>query len=206
MFEITLWNLDYNNNHDGLRVLIVMKRKFVSEIMTTYFPSFLLMAITFATTFFKPFFFEAALSVNLTTMLVMTTIFISKMEGLPPTSDIKMIDCWLVICQMVPFAEVVLLTAMEYQRTEEDEDFTKSRCVKVFPFDKEDNETEETAKKKLCQKLDLTWLLPSLKTLGKFGKQICAFLKLKSFRKESGAITDVGNCHNLLWSCCNRLS
>ena len=116
MFEITFWNLAYNDNHDSLRVLIVMKRKFVSEIMTTYFPSFLLLAITFATTFFKPFFFEAALSVNLTTMLVMTTIFISKMEGLPPTSNVKMIDYWLVICQMVPFAEVVLLTAMEYQR------------------------------------------------------------------------------------------
>ena len=87
-----------------------------SEMMTTYFPSILLIAITFATTFFKPFFFEAALSVNLTTMLVMTTIFISKMEGLPPTSDIKMIDIWLVLCQMVPFAEVVLLTAMEYNR------------------------------------------------------------------------------------------
>ena len=51
MFEITSWNLDYNDNHDGLRVLIVMKRKFVSEIMTTYFPSFLLLAITFATSF-----------------------------------------------------------------------------------------------------------------------------------------------------------
>merc|ERR1719350_917297 len=125
MFEITLWSLDYNENHDGLRVLIVMKRKFVSEIMTTYFPSFLLMAITFATTFFKPFFFEAALSVNLTTMLVMTTIFISKMEGLPPTSDIKMIDIWLVLCQMVPFAEVILLTAMEYQREETPDDEKK---------------------------------------------------------------------------------
>ena len=74
------------------------------------------MAITFATTFFKPFFFEAALSVNLTTMLVMTTIFISKMEQLPPTSDTKMIDYWLIFCQLVPFAEVVLLTAMEYHR------------------------------------------------------------------------------------------
>ena len=63
--------------------------------------------ITYATTFFKPFFFEAALSVNLTTMLVMTTIFISKMEGLPPTSTTKMIDYWLILCQLVPFAQVV---------------------------------------------------------------------------------------------------
>ena len=63
--------------------------------------------------FFKPFFFEAALSVNLTTMLVLTTIFISKIEGgLPPTSDIKMIDIWLILCQLAPFAHVVLLIAM----------------------------------------------------------------------------------------------
>ena len=100
----------------GVKMEMKLKRKIMSEMMTTYLPSFLLMMITFATTFFKPFFFEAALSVNLTTMLVMTTIFISKMEGLPPTSDIKMIDIWLVLCQMVPFAEVVLLTAIEYNR------------------------------------------------------------------------------------------
>ena len=87
--------------------------------MTTYFPSLLLIAITYATTFFKPFFFEAALSVNLTTMLVMTTIFISKMESLPPTSDIRMIDVWLILSQLLPFIEVVLLTAMEYFRETE---------------------------------------------------------------------------------------
>ena len=88
-------------------------------MMTTYFPSLLLIAITFATTFFKPFFFEAALSVNLTTMLVMTTIFISKMESLPPTSDIRMIDVWLILAQLLPFIEVVLLTAMEFFRDTE---------------------------------------------------------------------------------------
>merc|ERR1712051_793927 len=103
----------------GVQMRITMKRKIMSEMMTTYFPSLLLMMITYATTFFKPFFFEAALSVNLTTMLVMTTIFISKMEGLPPTSTTKMIDYWLILCQLVPFAQVVLLTAMEYLREEE---------------------------------------------------------------------------------------
>ena len=59
-------------------------------------------------------YFFPALTVNLTTMLVMTTIFISKMDGLPPTSAIKMIDIWLIMCQLVPFCEVVLLTAIEY--------------------------------------------------------------------------------------------
>ena len=105
----------------GLQMRIRLRRKIMSEMMTTYFPTILLLMITFATTFFKPFFFEAALSVNLTTMLVMTTIFISKMEGLPPTSSTKMIDFWLILCQLVPFSQVVLLTAMEYLRDEEQE-------------------------------------------------------------------------------------
>ena len=90
-------------------------------MMTTYLPSILLMTITFATTFFKPFFFEAALSVNLTTMLMMTTIFLSKMESLPSTADIKMVDIWLIFCQLVPLTEDVLLTVKEYFREDERE-------------------------------------------------------------------------------------
>ena len=130
----------------------------MSEMMTTYFPSILLMLITFATTFFKPFFFEAALSVNLTTMLVMTTIFISKMEGLPPTSDIKMIDIWLILCQLVPFAQVVLLTAMEFLREDEEEEkqvFSKEKALQTEPtndkqegsvqFEVEDESKQEEA-------------------------------------------------------------
>ena len=78
LFRITDSYLTYNYQlgNQGLKMTIAMERKTTSEMLTTYFPSLLLMLITFATTFFKPFFFEAALSVNLTTMLVMTTIFI----------------------------------------------------------------------------------------------------------------------------------
>ena len=122
LFQITNHRLIFTNSSNpkqGMRMIVVMKRKIMSEIMTTYFPSILLTLITFATTFFKRIYFEASLSVNLTTMLVMTTIFMSKMEGLPPTSDIKMIDIWLILCQLVPFAQVVLVTTMEYIRDDE---------------------------------------------------------------------------------------
>ena len=82
---------------------------------------------------------------NLTTMLVMTAIFINKMEGLPPTSDIKMIDIWLILCQMVPFTQVVLLTAMQCLREdglEEEviEDETKVKLEKKG----DEEETEVT--------------------------------------------------------------
>ena len=117
LFTLINWTLDYSSADENcVEMNVKLKRKAKGEILITYFPTILLTAIAFATSFFKPFFFEAALSVNLTTMLVLTTIFISKMEGLPPTSDIKMIDIWLIICQLVPFSEVVLLTAIEYVR------------------------------------------------------------------------------------------
>ena len=160
-----------------------MQRKITSEVMTTYFPSLLLIAITFATTFFKPFFFEAALSVNLTTMLVMTTIFISKMESLPPTSDIKMIDIWLILCQLVPFAEVVLLTAMEYQRPDKTEQKAKQKrrkkktkkkiissavSIHIIPSHSDNSADRVTRMMKWC-KDTVTKCHPGLKTLGELG-------------------------------------
>ena len=112
LFHIEQWDLDFTDKAHpdrGIQMNISLKRKIMSEMMTTYLPSALLMMITFATTFFKPIYFEAALTVNLTNMLVMTTIFISVMERLPTTSYLKMIDYWLIFCQLVPFAEVTLL-------------------------------------------------------------------------------------------------
>ena len=115
-YEMTKWSLE--KTEKGISMIIVFKRMVTSELLTTYMPSLLLIFTTYATTFFKPFYFEAAVTVNLTTMLVMTTIFISKMEGLPPTSTTKMIDFWLIQCQLVPFAQVVLLTVKEHLREE----------------------------------------------------------------------------------------
>ena len=142
LFQITNHRLIFTNSSNpkqGMRMIVVMKRKIMSEIMTTYFPSILLTLITFATTFFKRIYFEASLSVNLTTMLVMTTIFISKMEGLPPTSEIKMIDLWLVLCQLVPFIEVILVTAIEFHNVERveipenDNDVINTPSASVIP-------------------------------------------------------------------------
>ena len=164
LYVITDYKLENSPSANaGIRMKIRMKRKILSEMMTTYFPSLLLMMITYATTFFKPFFFEAALSVNLTTMLVMTTIFISKMESLPPTSDIKMIDIWLILCQMVPFAEVVLLTAMEYHRRDHHNEIVKEE---VLCFADEDDATKIDVEETQDRRCSKSWL-PDLKTTGR---------------------------------------
>ena len=163
IFKITDWSFDYDPQGEGISLRIRMHRKITTEMMTTYFPSLLLTAITFATTFFKPFFFEAALSVNLTTMLVMTTIFISKMESLPHTSDIKMIDIWLVLCQMVPFFNVVLITAMEVNREDgEKESVSYAAASAVLPYI-----DEEASQEIDCRKSPGFWQ-SQLKAVGQF--------------------------------------
>ena len=92
---------------------IKLKRKVVTELLTTYLPTILLLLITFTTIFFDKDLFGDVIAVNLTIMLVMTTIFTSKIEELPPTSDMKLIDIWLISCLVIPFLEVILRTTIE---------------------------------------------------------------------------------------------
>ena len=183
IFQNIDWNLgekSFKNGKEGIRMTIVMKRKITSEMMTTYFPTMMLTAITFATTFFKPYFFEAALTVNLTTMLVMTTIFISKMDGLPPTSAIKMIDIWLIMCQLVPFCEVVLLTAIEYNsggeqgaNGEKQKTINHHGKMRVIKLGESSNDSDNHEKPEKAWGLDedndsSTMWFPNLKSIRKY--------------------------------------
>ena len=64
---------------------------------------------------------EAVVTVNLTSLLVLTTLFISVSGSLPKTAYIKMIDVWLIFGQLIPWMEVLLHTAIDIQRIDEDE-------------------------------------------------------------------------------------
>ena len=93
---------------EGISMTIMLRREILTELACNYFPSLLVLFISYVTNFFKqPIYFEAAVTVNLTNMLVMTTIFISVMDKLPPTPYLKMIDTWLIFCQLIPFFEVI---------------------------------------------------------------------------------------------------
>ena len=84
----------------------VFTRRLLGTILTVYIPTLLLIIISHMTNYFKPFFFEAVVTVNLTVMLVLATMFISVSENLPKTSYIKMVDVWLIFNLMIPFFEV----------------------------------------------------------------------------------------------------
>ena len=113
MFTVTNLTLGKKEKGNMVYMALKLKRKVTTELLTTYVPTILLLLITYTTVFFDRELFGDAIAVNLTIMLVMTTIFTSKIEELPPTSDMKMIDIWLICCLVIPFLEVILRTTIE---------------------------------------------------------------------------------------------
>ena len=105
----------------SVKVSITLGRLLLGTILTTYIPTIILIIISHNASFFKPFFFESAISVNVTTMLVLTTLFLSVSGSLPTTSYIKMVDVWFIFNLMIPFFEVLLHTYIDNLRQQEDE-------------------------------------------------------------------------------------
>ena len=100
-------------NKQGVQVSLTLGRRLLGTILTVYVPTVLLNIIGHATNYFKDFFFEAVVTINLTCMLVLVTLFISVSDSLPQTSYIKMIDVWLIFNLTLPFIEVLLHTYIE---------------------------------------------------------------------------------------------
>ena len=72
MFIITNLTLTKEENKNMVFMAIKLKRKVVTELLTTYLPTILLLLITFTTIFFDKDLFGDAIAVNLTIMLVIT--------------------------------------------------------------------------------------------------------------------------------------
>ena len=91
-YEVQTWELAYQNETDhneGIVMSIRLQRRLMNELLTTYLPTFIILVIVYCTNYFKPFFFEAVVTVNLTSLLVLTTLFISVSDYLPKTAYIK---------------------------------------------------------------------------------------------------------------------
>ena len=69
--------------------------------------------------YFKEFFFEATISVNVTAMLVLTTMFINVSNNLPKTNYIQMIDVWLLVSLVKPFLDILLQTYIDNLRQDD---------------------------------------------------------------------------------------
>ncbi|XP_023337393.1 gamma-aminobutyric acid receptor subunit rho-3 isoform X2 [Eurytemora carolleeae] len=105
----------------SLRVEVLLGRRLLGNALTVFLPTALLTVIGHLTNYFKPFFFEAVISVNLTVMLVLATMFLSVSATLPATSYVKMVDIWMLFNLFIPFIEVFLHTYIDQLRDDEGE-------------------------------------------------------------------------------------
>ena len=63
-YTVKEWVLEESST--GVVVTLVLGRKILNELLTTYLPTSLLIIIVHTTNYYKDFFFEAVVTVNLT--------------------------------------------------------------------------------------------------------------------------------------------
>lgn len=106
-------------------VEITLGRELLGVLLNVFIPTIVLGLISYSTNFYKDEYFESVIAINLTTMLVIVTLFVSVSESLPPTAYIKMMDIWLIFNLVIPFALILIHTYMDTHRPGEQEDEEK---------------------------------------------------------------------------------
>ena len=77
---------------------------------------------------------------NLTSMLVLTTMFINVSNSLPKTSYMKMVDAWLLFNLLYPFIVVLLHTYMDTLRKDEDREINHhGRAISINHENKDED-------------------------------------------------------------------
>ena len=103
----------------------------------------------FYTANFQPSDFEAIATVNVTTLLVLTTLFISIFDALPRTSYVKAVDLWLITNLMIPFFEMILQSLINV--LQKDDEYNNDSKLFIAPnLGKKDtdNSTRRSKEKK----------------------------------------------------------
>ena len=118
-------NLDFD-------LQIVIQRRLLSLILTTFIPTIILNVIGHMSNYFKEFFFEGLMGLNVTVMLVLTTMFLSVSTNLPPTAYIKMIDCWLIFNLLKPFVDIIVQTYIETLRDNPDDEKKENEIAEAW--------------------------------------------------------------------------
>ena len=132
-----------NNGRKSIVVEIVLGRRLLSLILTIFAPTIILNLVGHLSNFFKEFFFEATISVNVTVMLVLTTMFLSVSNNLPKTSYIKMIDVWLLVSLIKPFLDILLQTYIDHLRLDAKREINHHGKPRDVGHDDTDKESKE---------------------------------------------------------------
>ena len=106
----------YYKKNDQVVLKITLGRRLLSVILTTMLPTIIVIIVTLSTNYYDEQHFKTIIPVNLTSLLLMVTMFIGVSARLPQTSYLKMIDVWLLFTLIVPFINVIFHGYLDFLR------------------------------------------------------------------------------------------
>ena len=109
-YEIREWILSERNvteeGAEGIIITVRLGRNMFNIIMVAYLPIFLINIINQGTNYVCTF--DLLVTVNITSMMVLTSIYLSISESLPTTASIKPVEVWLLFNLAYPFFVIII--------------------------------------------------------------------------------------------------
>ena len=92
-----------------LRIFIKLERSILSIIMVTYLPTILMNILNQATNYLSgESKYDLVITVNITSMMVLASIYLSVSTSLPDTPSIKPVETWLLFNLAYPFLVILI--------------------------------------------------------------------------------------------------
>ena len=113
------WNKNITNMQGSstmqvLRISVQFRQKFLSIFMVTYLPTILMNIINQATNYLSgDSKYDLVITVNITSMMVLASIYLSVSTSLPSTPNIKPVESWLLTNLAYPFLVILVNTALQ---------------------------------------------------------------------------------------------
>lgn len=117
-YDVTAWSLAEGRmaGNQGLRMTVHLERNLISILLVTYLPTVLINLVNQATNYIqREDNFETVITVNITCMMVLASVYLSVSSSLPPTAVIKAIEIWLLF--NLTFPVMVILANIMIQVT-----------------------------------------------------------------------------------------
>ena len=123
--DISFTESTFDNSETGFEIKFRFSRQISNIILVTYLPTILMNIINQATNYFVgDEFFGDVIAVNITCMMVLSSIYIAVSGSLPATSSIKYVEIWLLFSLIYPFFVVLINTFIHVERN-------KAKIIKI---------------------------------------------------------------------------
>ena len=111
-YQPSLESLERNKTKIAIKIHI--SRFIWGRILTTYLPTIFLLAIVQMTFYFPEDNFQARITVSLSCLLILATLFGITSRSLPETTQITFMEIWMLLAVLMTFLEIVLHTVIRY--------------------------------------------------------------------------------------------